>query len=291
MLLSVESYAVRKKLGDKEAFRLIKNAGFDCVDYSYYWFDGQKESEEYEERLLGEDYAEAARELRKELDSLGLPCNQAHAPLLPFRKGGVPDESDPSFVKIAHSVESAGILGAGSIIVHALGARDGKSAEEVNREYYARLRPYAEKAHIRIAIENLCSRKPDGTFSGLLADPAVVTRMVKNLGSDCFCACVDVGHVNILGLDPAAFIGGFDADTLLALHIHDNDGRDDDHMLPYTRDMNWDSICKALKDMGYKKDLTLEIFNFLKRFPNELLPEALAFACRTGRSLIVKITD
>lgn len=49
MKLSVEAYAVTRKLGDAEAFRAIKNAGFDAVDYSYYW-------ENETDTVLGDGY-------------------------------------------------------------------------------------------------------------------------------------------------------------------------------------------------------------------------------------------
>ena len=38
MRLSMETYGLRRRYGDFEAARLIREAGFDCVDYScYYW--------------------------------------------------------------------------------------------------------------------------------------------------------------------------------------------------------------------------------------------------------------
>ena len=73
MKLSLESYNLILKFGAQEGFKLIKQAGFDCVDMSYYW-------QEENSPLLGEGYREHAFQLRSYLDELGLVCNQAHAP-------------------------------------------------------------------------------------------------------------------------------------------------------------------------------------------------------------------
>ena len=37
MKLSIENFGLREKVGLFEGCRLRKNAGFDCVDMSYYW--------------------------------------------------------------------------------------------------------------------------------------------------------------------------------------------------------------------------------------------------------------
>ena len=70
MKLSVELYSVAKIFGDLKAIELIKQAGFEAIDYSYYY---EKECEE----VLGENYKEYAQELRAHLDRVGLSCNQA----------------------------------------------------------------------------------------------------------------------------------------------------------------------------------------------------------------------
>ena len=37
MRLSVETYDLVQKFGNEKAFKLLKNAGFEVVDYSLYW--------------------------------------------------------------------------------------------------------------------------------------------------------------------------------------------------------------------------------------------------------------
>ena len=47
---------------------------------------------------------------------------------------------------------------------------------------------------------------------------------------------------------------------LQALHLHDNDGSDDQHMLPYGRgNIDWQDVFSALKDIRYQGLFNFEI--------------------------------
>ena len=37
-----------------------------------------------------------------------------------------------------------------------------------------------------------------------------------------------------------------------ALHLHDNFGEDDLHRMPYTGNIDWDSVLDTLKEVKYK---------------------------------------
>jgi hypothetical protein len=43
---------------------------------------------------------------------------------------------------------------------------------------------------------------------------------------------------------------------------------------------------QSLKAIGYTGDLTFEILNYLKKFPNELVEDSLKLAVSVGRYLI-----
>lgn len=72
MGISIENYTVKKLLGEEDGLLAIKNAGFDAVDYSFYW------SEEF--GLLDDDYLDKAAKVRKYIEKINLKCNQSHAP-------------------------------------------------------------------------------------------------------------------------------------------------------------------------------------------------------------------
>jgi hypothetical protein len=69
-------------------------------------------------------------------------------------------------------------------------------------------------------------------------------------------------------------------------HFHDNFGEGDIHTLPFYGKVDWESVMKALADIGYQGDLSYEALNFIKDLPRELCPAGLTFMAEVGRYLI-----
>ena len=69
--------------------------------------------------------------------------------------------------------------------------------------------------------------------------------------------CLDTGHANIAGVDIPDFVRRA-GPRLEALHVADNLGRNDDHLLPYGRGtVPWSTTMAALREAGYEG-----LFNF-----------------------------
>lgn len=283
MRLSTETHVARQRLGVYEGIKAIKDAGFDAFDFSYYWL-GEDESE-----IIGESYIQYAEKLKSYIDEIEIACNQAHAPF-DFKYGMKMDETEPTYTAIVRSIESAAILGAENIVVHAISGMPENEFEEYNLEFYRSLAPYAEKAGIHIAVENLFKWSPEnGLYPRILGTPEELSSFIKKLDSDVFTACIDVGHAAITQTEPEDFISGMSGGIVKALHIQDTNYITDCHTIPYLGRINWDNVAEALKNKGYDGDLTFEVFGFLGSFPKELLPDALKLTERTGRALIAKI--
>ena len=283
MKLSIESYVLRNRFGDIKAIEMIKEAGVDALDYSYYWTDDNPE-------ILGEGYVEYARKIRKCLEDNNIECNQAHAPIDKMKYGEKFDVSEPNYLEIVRAIESASILGAKNIIVHAIPIPfelNDVDFEDYNFQFYKSLEPYCEKFKICVAIENLFVYDKKRDFhQGVLATPKCLCSFIEKLNSPWFVACVDVGHAAITGSEPENFIKGMKPGLLSALHIQDTDYLKDRHVLPYMGDINWDNVMSALKSVNYEGELTLEVFVYLMRMPDSMLQKALCFAADMGRYLI-----
>lgn len=284
MRLSVETYIISKKFGDEKAIEMIKEAGFDCIDYSFYWF-----KEDLREKALGKNYMQYARMIKSCLERSGISCNQAHAPFeLSFDNRL--DVSDERYAELVRSLEFAAELGAQNIVVHAISVPSDVDYEEYNFRFYKGLEPFCSKFGIRVAIENLFGFDAKRKYHvGKFGTPEALGGIVKRLDSEWFTACVDIGHAAITGTEPEDFIRGMGGELLGALHVHDNDYLYDRHTLPYIGNFDWDKVTSALADIDYKGDLTLEIFNFLRGFDDELIPYVLKLCAETGRHLIRKI--
>ena len=280
MKLAIETYVPREKFGDLKGLEVIKEAGFDAVDYSFYW------TKEHND-LLGADYMEKARSVRAKLDELGLECRQAHAPF-DFRSEWAMDESTPAYLRIVRAIKAAAVLGVKNIIVHALVPPAGEDVIDFNVKYYRTFEPYCKKYGVCIAVENLF-RRADNGWTGLLGSPAELNEVLRRLDSPWFVACIDVGHAKIAGWEPEDFILGMDPGVIQALHIQDSDGLDDRHTIPGLGRLHWDAIADALVKTHYSDDLTLEVFAYLGGFSPAALPYALKLAEVVGRELAAKV--
>ncbi len=283
MKLAVDTSAIFQKVGEVRGIEMIKEAGFDGVDFSYYGLDENSP-------ILGENYRDYAKKVRALLDEHGLVCNQAHAPYAlkydePF------DLSNKNYRDIVRSMESASILGAKNIIIHSITipmtVKD-VTFEQCNYEFFKTLEPYCEKIGIKIGVENLYNRdkKRQSYFKIRCGTPESLSAFVERLDSPWFTACIDIGHASLTGYEPEDFIRGLKPGILKALHVHDTDYKQDSHTLPFFGNLNWYEITSALRDTGYQGDFTFEIRYYLKKFPEELLVDALKYAVFVGRYLI-----
>lgn len=283
MRLSVDIYGIREAFGDERAVELLRETGFDCFDYHCYT-NGRRGN------MLDDDYLEHAHAMRQMAEAYGLVCNQAHAPFTFKRGENTVSLEDPLYREMVRSIEFASVLGAENIVFHPIGTLpEAADFWQYNLDFFKSLEPYCEQFHIPVAIENLfCMDRARWQFIGMFHTPQSMREFLRQLSSPWFGACVDTGHVAITGGEPESYIRGMDQ-TLRAVHIHDNDWRRDFHQLPYTGLTNWDNVTRALGEIGYQGDLTLEILGCLRRFDEELLPDVLKLAEKIGRNLIRKV--
>ncbi len=288
MLLSISTAPMSKRLSDKEAIRIIKEAGFDAYDMSLTKMFFEKETVFNTDKYLDE-----AKALREYADSLGIVCNQAHAPY--HSSCGDPEKDEYIFNAIVRSMEIASVLGAKIIVVHPKQHLNyGDNAEELfrlNVEFYNRLIPYCEKFGIKVATENMWQ---NNAASGAITDSTCsraweFNKYIDAINSPWITGCLDLGHVSLISKNVPDFIRQMGKDRIGALHVHDTDFIDDSHTLPFIEKMDYNAIAKALGEIGYEGDFTYEANSFFVNKPLELIPASYKYACEIGRYLISEI--
>lgn len=287
MKISAETLYLRMRLGDEQAIRILKDAGFDCIDYS---MDHMVSPDSPLNQL---NYREYARNLRNLADEIGITFNQAHAPFeFDWSKPGMVD--DVAIPTIIRCLEVASILGVENVVVHPLHYKNYiHNMEEVwqdNIRFYRQLIPYAHQYNVKIALENLFQFNRHGhVVHDVCSDPGRYIRAMEQLNDPCIVACVDVGHAFLVGDEPGDLIRALGHDRVKALHIHDNSGMIDTHTLPYLGSIDWDDVTKALAEIAYDGVFTFEAFLFYKNFDDAFLPEAAKFIAQMGRYLTKRI--
>ncbi len=290
MLLSTQSALLEKRVGIEKGLIILKEAGFDAYDYSLFQMRDVVGSP-----LNREDYLDCAEKIRRFADGIGIVCNQAHAPFPSSHKD--PKKNESFFGDIVRSIEFAGVLGAKCIVIHPkkhLRYRyHHEKLKEINLEFYRSLIPYAEKSHIKIAVENMweVQKFPKRKIVDSTCSSAEeMNDYIDTLNSPWICGCLDIGHIPLVRRDPAEFIKALGKERLQALHIHDNDLLRDMHRLPYQHSINFAPVLDALNEIGYEGDFTYEDEQTLRHVPIELLPATAKYMAEVGRYMMSQIS-
>ena len=286
MKISTDNGVIRNLYGDVEAVRLIHEAGFDGIDYTFYDMIPEQDvlewPDEQRKRLADEVAACAA--------SVGLSFPQSHAPYL-YKL--TEDRQGKHYQDVVKSFEFCARINCKQMVIHTLKFpldTPKETVDQINLEYLRSFLPYAEEYDVNIGVENLfnydsirrCYRGQHGT-------PEEMIRFMDRLDSPRFVSCCDVGHCALTGCEPEDYIRGMSADRLTMLHVQDLDYLDDQHLIPYMGMLHWDEITKSLAAIGFKGTLNLEVLHFYDRFHKNRIPAALQMAARTARSLADKV--
>ncbi len=258
MKISTEIDSAAMVIGEEKTIEYLAKAGFDAWDFSmfrmceYDW--KTKKLLPSSHPLAGENYLAFARKLKQIGLDNGIVCNQSHAPFPTACK------EIQSYFKRA--IECTAEAGGEICIIH---PDNDKSAEE-NAEIYNELLPFAKQCKVKIATENMWNWDDDKNQASFAAccDPKDFLAHINAVNDDYLVACLDIGHAEMKGLNTNSveMIKAL-GNHLQALHIHDNDKWHDSHQIPFSMDIDFVPIVKALKEIGYSGYFTLEADQFL----------------------------
>lgn len=262
----------------EESLEYIARAGFPAADLSLISVCAHG-------NILGTD------RWRTFVDSCGealartglIPC-QAHAFYSQDRDVAIGmDEFQRDWMLTARTISVAAELGAPWVTVHPVyGARlPGMDTEEVfafNLRYFSDLGETAAKAGIGIAIENMIQPP--------FNDPEMILRLLDRLQDDqLFGVCLDTGHANLNGLDIPAVILRLGS-RLRTTHIQDNHGRFDEHVPPYSGDIEWEKVMHAFKHSGYSGAFNFEVPYTTRNIPAIFHDDVIRYVYKLGNYLL-----
>lgn len=219
-----------RDLSYKEKARLIAEAGFDSVFLFRYKNkpDGDLAMQAEAARMYGLGIETVHADF-KEINSI-------------WKEGEIGDELVAFFEKC---IKETAELKIPVVVIHLSSGDNPPQFNKLGLSRYKRLCESAEKNGICLAFENL--RKTaylDFIFEGLSNSPKLKF-------------CYDCGHENL-------YNGGDGvlekyADRLACIHLHDNFGDKDRHLLPFDGSIDWKRITKRLALCGFECPITLEV--------------------------------
>ena len=264
MKISTEIASIARVIGEEKAVEYCAKAGFDAWDFSMFSMCGydydRKCAIKTNHPLSGSDYLKFARKLKQIGLDNGIVCNQSHAPF--------PTYCDEVRSYYKRAIECTAEAGGEICVIH---PDNFKTAEE-NAEIYFELLPFAKECNVKIATENMWAwdnEKNQATFSAC-ATPEDFNAHLDAVNDEYFTACLDIGHAEMKGIGTSAveMIKALGS-RLSALHIHDNDRWHDSHQIPFSMNVDFDEIVKALKEVNYKGYFTLEAEQYMNTYTKE----------------------
>ena len=101
--------------------------------------------------------------------------------------------------------------------------------------------------------------------------------------------CFDTGHVNVYRDDLAGDVRKI-GKYLQCLHVHDNRGDWDEHMIPYKGTIDWQAFLTALKEIGYQGCFSLETYSN-KKMPEPFLENERINLARLARFMVSQLDE
>lgn len=187
------------------------------------------------------------------LSSSGVRAHSIHCPFGPrYDISSLDDEVHERGVDgLIDSIEVAGMIGAGIVIVHASdrlpGSPNGRfeRARGVLRE----MSLVAKESGIMLALENLPP-------SYLGHTPEEIVALLDGADTESTAVCYDTGHANLSGRF-AQFTEAL-LPRAVTTHIHDNDGVQDQHLFPGDGSVDWHSFADTHRKCGARATIMLE---------------------------------
>ncbi len=263
--ISFSSWNVQQKFGAEGAIALAAKAGFDGMDYSL---------ESYGKGLLPDlvnmpqdEFTAHFTRLKEYARKSGVEIPTVHGESLPYGK----DEAQNDLIrrKCIREIEAAALLGAKYCVIHSASTviwgydASPEFMHEINQRMYNDLIPTVEKHGVYITLESFGGITVNGIRGyDYFANHKVMRDEYDSLCTDYKAFCVDTGHTNVAvggGCLPVEDYIRYFGNRVKMLHMHDNNGFSDQHLMPPYGNINWPEVFNALDDIGYDGYYNYEI--------------------------------
>lgn len=291
--IAVQTAGPEEYYGCKEAYRHIKDWGFDAVDanidHVLSW--GEISKGNIKQMLVegGSDFFDLFKPWAEGAKEYGVDNYQAHAPFPSYVFGQELINSQMIEV-LKNTIRACDLISCPNLIIHPfLAGYDKRLSDEdeweLNIESYSRLIHVAKEYGITICLENMFTGFKGKIYAACCSDIQTAAKYVDTLngiaGQECFGFCLDTGHALLCGLDIKQTMVTL-GKRIRAFHIHDNNGVSDQHLAPYMGVLDWNRFVEGLKAIKYESTLSFETFNVWNTVDKEVMDNMMRFICDCG---------
>lgn len=253
--------------GFEEGVARMKRQGYSCMDYSDF-ADAKTELYRMTHMQFETHLQKQAAVCRQE----GIVIHQTHGPWRYPPRDTTAGERAEMFELMTRAVEGTAVLGCKKMVVHPVmpfsinDEGHEKETYEINLDFTDRLCRVGREYDVVICLENM----PMPLLS--IAPVSKTLGIVKEINDDYLKVCLDTGHSIITKVPPAEAVRMIGKDYLQALHIHDNNGKHDVHVPPFSGVIDWEGFCDALREISFDGVMNLEVKS-MENLPMELRGE------------------
>ena len=275
-----------RTFGVERGLEICKESGFDSVDFSLEMFKLGDEVYGGSEDAF-ESYFNG---IRRKAEDLELIISQTHGRCATYKP-------EPESREWAHKIseldlKATSILGAPACVIHfpnstRWGKQPAAFMHEMTSQFFDTITPFAEKFKVKIALETFGAARVAGArIRDFFADPNEFLAQYNRMNTQYKTICVDTGHTHEAESfwvpPPEEMIRILGSDIEL-LHLHDNNGHWDDHLLPGLGNIKWPEVFEALSDVGYSGVYNFEL---VLPFGRSMLEEFMSFAGKYLRNFV-----
>jgi len=233
--------------GDR-CYLKMKEFGFDAVDYYIGGELNGLSEEEYDAKILAQ---------KTLMEEAGVIPHQVHGPWR-YPPHDETEELRAERIEVMkRSLRATSLLGCRFWVIHPLmpfGPRNDGDFDEfwqINLDFFKKLLPTAKQYGITICFENMPMRS-------LSISPVPKTlEFINAINDEHFQFCLDTGHGWIRGTTPGDAVR-MAGKALKVLHVHDNLGIPDPHLVPGMGEIDWKDFVTALRETGFDGVFSLE---------------------------------
>jgi sugar phosphate isomerase/epimerase len=161
--------------------------------------------------------------------------------------------------ELCRGIDAAALMGIPLAVVHPIAYYSKECSfgdwVRANMAFLTPIVEYGREKGVKLCIENMPSEReaPDNHLYGSCA--LNISALAEKLGAG---ICWDVGHANVSGYKQSEQMKILDG-KLDVLHIHDNAGDRDAHLLPFSSGVDWEDVAFGMRCCSFCGLLDVEV--------------------------------
>ena len=260
----LSAYLADRSIGAPVPF--LRDIGFRYLDLSFYnvIYPGSPWISQ------GDLWKKEVEDCMKKAEECGVVFCQSHAPDGEHFQEG--EARDRFFLAVERTIEACGMLKIPHTVIHGGVTNDLQK----KRVFYLRFAEKSEQCSVDMLIENSSEKWiPAGSC---FCSGEEMMAFLEASGIPRLHAVWDTGHANCEGRDQYHDILALGSE-LRALHIADNYGMQDSHVMPLVGTVNFDNVMRGIREISYQGAFTFEAGNTLRHqsdwphYRNDVKPE------------------